>query len=157
MWLRTLGIVLEGVVQVLELLVPDPPQGTQQVGELLADLVALGLPLADHLQQGADLRVVVAADLRLDRLGARHGGLAAHDGCRPAQPRGHDGPERVQGAGADAVLVDEAVEGLEVLCLLVVHMGHQGAEMGVLAEDRGALGRVDEDGCEFAGLVDSEL
>lgn len=41
--------------------------------------------------------------------------------------------------------------------LLVVHVGHQGAEVRVLADDDGALGGVDEGCGEFAGLVDSEL
>lgn len=155
--LGLLGVVLEGVVQVLELLVPDPAQRAEEVGELGTDLVALGLPLAHHLEEGADLGVVVAANLGLDGLGAGHGGLAAHDGGGPAEARGEDGPERVEGGGADAVLVDEAVEGLEVLGFLVVHVGHEGAEVRVLAEDGGCLGCVDADGGEFAGLVDAEL
>lgn len=84
MRLRLLSIVLHGVIQVLELLIPNPSKSIDERPQLLADLVALRLPLADHLQQRPDLRVVVVADLRLDRLRARHGRLAAHDGRGPA-------------------------------------------------------------------------
>lgn len=150
------GIMLDGMVEMLELLIADPAQRGDELGELGADLVALGLPLGDHLEQGADLLVVVAPDLGLDGLGAGHGGLTAHDGGGPAEAGGEGGPERVEGSGTDAVLVDEGVEGVEVRGLLVVHVLHERAEVRVGADDRGRLRGVDERGGEFASLVDAE-
>lgn len=141
----------------LELLVAYPPQGVHQLRQLTADLVPLGLPLGDHLEQDADLGVVVAPNLGLDGLGAGHGGLAAHDGGGPAQARGQDGPQWVQRRGAHAMLVDEGVEGVEVGGLLVVHVRHERAEVRVAADEGGSLGRVDEGSGEFAGLVDAQL
>lgn len=141
----------------LQFLVPYPAQRVHELLDLAADVVPLRFPLGNHLEYGADLLVVVAPDFGLDGLGTGHGGLTAHDGGGPAEAAGEDGPERVEGRGADAVLVDEVVEGGEMGGLLVVHVGHEGAEVRVLAGDDGGLGGVDEGCGELAGLVDSEL
>ncbi len=150
-------IMLDGVVEVLELLVANAPQRLDELRQLLTDLVALGFPLRDHFQQRSDLLVVVAANLRLDGLGAGHGRLVAHDGRRPAQAGGEDGPDRVQRRRAHAVLVDQCVEGFKVVGFLVVHVLHQRAELRVLSDEGGCLRRVDEGRGELACLVDSEL
>lgn len=157
MRLGLLGVVLDGVIQMLQLLVPYPPQRMYELVQLRPHLVPFLLPLRHHLEQGAYLCVVVPANLRLDGLGAGHGGLATHDSRGPTQAGGHDGPERVEGRGADAVLVQEGVEGVEVGGFLIVHVGHEGAEMRVAADEGGSLGCVDEGGGELAGLVHAEL
>lgn len=149
--------MLNRMIQMLQLLIPYPPQGQDELRQLLPDLIALGLPLRDHLKQRADLRVVVPANLRLHGLGAGHGGLAAQDGRRPAEPRGEGGPHGVEGRGANAVSVEEAVEGLEVLGFLVIHVRHERPEVRVAADKGRRLGCVDEGGGELAGLVDAEL
>lgn len=153
---RLFGVVLDSMVEVLELLVAYPAQRGDEVGELGADVVAVVAPAGDHLEQDADLGVVVVADLRLDGLGAGHGGLAAEHGGAPAEARGEDLPERVEGCRADAVLGEQGVEGLEVAGLLVVHVLHEGPEVGVAGDDGGCLGCVDEGGGELAGLVDAQ-
>lgn len=154
--LRLLGIVLHGVIQVLELLVADPPERVDEGAQLAADLVALGLPLRDHLQQRADLRVVVVADLRLDGLGARHRRLAAHDGRRPPQPVRHGRPQRVQRRRAHAVPRDQRVERVEVPDLLVEHVLHQRPQVRVPRDDGRRLRRVDERRGQLARLVDAQ-
>lgn len=131
----------------LEFFVSYPPEGADELPELVPDLVALGLPLLKHLKQGPDLVVVVLSDLGLDSLGACHGGLAAHERRGPAEPRRHHGPERVQGGRAHAVLRDQRVERLEVAGLLFVHVRHQRPEVRVCAHERRRLGRVDERRC----------
>lgn len=65
-------------------------------------------------------------------------------------------PHGVHGGGADAVLGEDGVEVVEVAEFLVVHVLHEGFEVGVGAEEGGRLSGVDEDGGEFAGLVDAE-
>lgn len=124
MRLCLLRIVLYSMIQVLQLLVTNAPKGLDEVRELLPDLESFRLPLRDHLDQGTYLLVVVVADFGLDGLGARHGCFAAHDGRRPAQARGKDGPHGVQGCRADAMFVDKSIESIEVSGLLVVHMLH---------------------------------
>jgi hypothetical protein len=54
------------------------------------------------------------------------------------------------------MLADDFVEVLVVPCFLVVHVLHERAQMGVRAHENGVLGSVDEDGGEFAGLVDAQ-
>ena len=51
---------------------------------------------------------------------------------------------------------EEVVESFEVAGFLVVHVFHQGSEMGVCFYYWWGLGRVDECCCEFAGVVDAE-
>lgn len=143
MRLRLLRVVLDSMVKVLQLLVPDPPQRPQQLPKLLSNLIPLRLPPGDNLQQRPDLRVVVVPNLRLHRLRARHGRLAAHQRGAPPQRRRSGRPERVQRRGADAVLREEGVEGVEVGGLLRVHVGHEGAEVRVARDDGGRLRRVD--------------
>lgn len=94
-WPCFFGIMLDRMVQVLQLFVSYPPEGADELPELVPYLVALGLPPLEHLEQGSDLVVVVLSDLGLDSLGACHGGLAAHERRRPAEPRRHHGPQRV--------------------------------------------------------------
>lgn len=53
--------------------------------------------------------------------------------------------------------VDELVEGLEVVGFLVVHVGHQGPEVRMAADDGGCLRSVDKGCGELAGLVDTKL
>ena len=146
-------VVLNRVIQMLELLVSYPAQGGDQVPKLIPHVVALGLPSRDHLDKLADLPVVVAANLGLDGLGARHGRLLAHHGRRPAEPRGHDGPQRVERRGADAVLGDQRVEGCEVGSFLVVHVLHEAFQVRFPAEDRRSLSGVDQGRRQLAGLV----
>src|SRR3569833_1688854 len=57
--LGLLGVVLDSMVEVLELLGAGAPRRRRQGGQLGPCLVALGLPLCHHLQQRADLAVVV--------------------------------------------------------------------------------------------------
>lgn len=152
-----LGVVLDGVVEMLELLVADAAQRLDEVLQLLADLVALGLPLGEHLEQGADLLVVVGADLGLDGLGAGHGGLAAQDRRAPAQARGQHAPHRVHGRRPDAVLGDHGVERRQVARLLLVHVRHERPQVRVRVDDRRRLPLVDERGGQLAGLVHPEL
>lgn len=51
----------------------------------------------------------------------------------------------------------QVVEGGEVSGFLVVHVLHEGPQVGVGFDDRGRLRRVDQGGGEFAGLVDAQL
>lgn len=55
------------------------------------------------------------------------------------------------------MLVNQLVEGLEVVGFLVVHVFHEWAEVRVLADEDGSLRGVDEGSGEFAGLVYAEL
>lgn len=48
------------------------------------------------------------------------------------------------------------VEVFEVAGFLVVHVLHEGPQVGVRAGEDGGLGRVDEDGGQLAGLVDAQ-
>ncbi|KAL8956776.1 MAG: hypothetical protein Q9193_005788, partial [Seirophora villosa] len=61
----------------------------------------------------------------------------------PAQRGGGGRPDRVHQRGPDAVARDEAVEGGEVGGFLGVHVLHQGAQVGMRAQERGGLGGVD--------------
>ena len=54
------------------------------------------------------------------------------------------------------MLGDDFVEVLVVACLLVVHVFHEWAQVGVRSRDDGRLGGIDEDGSEFARLVYSQ-
>ncbi len=94
-WPCFFSIVLDGMIQVLEFFVSYPSQGADELAELGPHLVALGLPLFEHLKQDPDLIVVVLSNLGLDSLGACHGGLAPHDGRGPAESRGHHRPQGV--------------------------------------------------------------
>lgn len=124
MGLCLLRIVLYSVIQVLQLLVANAPEGLDEVRELLSNLVSFRLPLRDHLNQRTYLLVVVGADFGLDGLGARHGCFTAHDGRRPTQAGGEGGPHGVQCCRANAVFVDESIESIEVGGFLVVHVLH---------------------------------
>lgn len=150
-------IMLDGVVEVLKLLVANAPQRLDELRQLGTDLVALSLPLRDHFQQRANLLVVVAANLRLYGLGTGHGRLVAHDGCGPTQACGERGPQRVQRRRPHAVLMDQGVEGVKMVRLLVVHVLHQWAEVRMLSDEGRCLRGVDEGGGELACLVDPEL
>lgn len=55
------------------------------------------------------------------------------------------------------MLVNEVVECAEVAGFLVEHVGHEGAEVRVSADEGACLRGVDEGGGKFAGLVDAEL
>lgn len=157
MRLGLLGVVLDGVVEVLELLVADAAQRLDEVAQLPTDLVALGLPGGEHLEQGADLLVVVGADLGLDGLGAGHGGLAAQHGRAPAQARRQHAPHGVHGRRPDTVPRDHGVERRQVARLLLVHVRHQRPQVRVRVDDRRRLPLVDERGRQLAGLIYPEL
>lgn len=157
MRLRLLGIVLHGVVQMLKLLVSDPSQRLDEVGELGPHVIALRLPFCDHLQQCPNLIVVVVANLRLDSLGACHGRLTTHDSGAPSKTSGHDLPQGIQRGRSHAVLVDQVVERLEMALLLVIHVRHQWSEVRLPADQHRGLGSVNERRGELSGLVHSEL
>lgn len=149
--------MLDGMIQMLQFLVPDPPHRHQQLLQILRRLDPLHCPLPLPLQQLPHLIVVVLADLGLDGLGAGHGSLASEEGGGPAEGGGGDGPDRVHGGRSDTVLSEEVAEDFEVAIFLIVHVLHERSEMGVCADDGRRLGGVDEDGSEFTGVIDSEL
>ena len=51
----------------------------------------------------------------------------------------------------------EGVEGGEVTSFLVVHVLHQGAQVGVSLHYGGSLRGIDKSSSKFAGLVNTEL
>lgn len=54
------------------------------------------------------------------------------------------------------MLRQELVERGKMACLLVVHMLHEGSQMGVRFDNRGNLRRIDQRSGEFTSLIDSE-
>lgn len=154
--LGLLAVVFDGMVQMLQLLVSYPSQVLDQDGQLFSQRLPSGLQLIRPVEQHAHLLVVVRANLCLDGLGAGHGSLPAQDGGAPAQDGGSGAPHGVHGGGPYAVLREQAVEVVEVAGLLVVHVLHQRAQMGVRAQQRRRLRRVDQDGGQLAGLVHAQ-
>lgn len=148
-----LGIILHGMVQVLQLLVAYPSQLGHQLLQLGPQAFPPLLTFLGPVQQHPHLLVVVRPNLRLDRLCARHGRLAPHDGRRPPQNARRRRPDGSHGRRAYAVLGDDVVEVLVVARLLVVHVLHQRSQMGMRPRNDGRLGGIDEDGGEFARLV----
>lgn len=55
------------------------------------------------------------------------------------------------------MLGEQLIEGLEVSRFLVIHMLHQGAQVGVRSHDWRRLRRVDQGGGKLAGLINPQL
>ncbi|KAK5628706.1 hypothetical protein RRF57_004421 [Xylaria bambusicola] len=75
-----------------KLFVTYPSKGRDELPELVPHLVALGLPLLEHLEEIPNLVVVVLSNFSLDSLGTSHGCLAPHHGGGPTESCGHHGP-----------------------------------------------------------------
>jgi len=52
---------------------------------------------------------------------------------------------------------NELIESLEMSSFLIVHVLHEGSEVRVLANDYRILGGIDQDGGQFACLIDPKL
>ncbi|KAG8529459.1 uncharacterized protein KY384_006096 [Bacidia gigantensis] len=86
------------------------------------------------------------SNLRLHCLRARHRCLPPHQPRDPAKRGRCRRPDRVHDCGPDSVLGEHMIEGREVGGFLGVHVLHEGAEMGVGAEQgRGLLSLMDKD------------
>ena len=93
-------------------------------------------------EEGPDLVIVVRANLRLDSLGAGHGGLLAEGRRGEAERGAGDVPEGPERGGADAVRAQQAVERAQVRLLLLPHVRDQRAQPRVVPEHK-VLPRVD--------------
>ncbi|EGD86303.2 hypothetical protein H113_07296 [Trichophyton rubrum MR1459] len=130
-WFGFLCIVLDRMIQVLQLLVPDPLQRLHQLLQLVRDHLPAGLSVLHPACQNPYLVVVVRSDLCLYGFGACHGRLPAHHACRPPEKRGCGLPGGVHGRWAHAVGCQHLGEDREMACFLVVHVFHQRAEVRV--------------------------
>jgi hypothetical protein len=152
-----LGIILDSVVQMLQLLVPDAPQGDEQLLHLLAHSLAPRFQASCPFQQHSHLVVIVIPNLRLHGFRACHGSFPAHDRSRPAECSSGNFPHRVHEGWAYPVFGKELIEDFEVSRFLIVHVLHQTAELRMRLDYLWRLGRVYEGGSEFPGLVYSQL
>lgn len=124
---RLLRVMLNRMIQVLQLLIPYPPQRLYQVPNLLTDSITFSLPLRNHFEYFSNLIIIMVPNFGLYRLRTSHGCFATHDRSRPPQTSGENGPNWVERSRTHSVLVDEGVEGIEVAGFLVVHVGHERA------------------------------
>lgn len=145
------------MVEMLELLVPDPSDVSDKVSQLLADLFAIVFQILDPGQQLPDLSIVVLANLGLDSLCAGHGGFSAHDCGSPSECCSSDLPDRIESSRADAMLGYDLIEVSEMAFFLIVHVLHERSQMRMGFDEWRGLGRVDEDGSQLSGLIHSQL
>ena len=137
----------------LQFVIPRPSNTLHQLVELGPNPLLTQLP--NHLQQHSQLTIIMATDLRLDRLRTRHGRLPTHHGRRPAQDRGRHLPDRIHGRGSDAMLGQQVLEGPQMARFLVIHAFHQRPQRRMRACYQRRLRLVDQRCGQFAGVVNS--
>src|SRR5436190_498469 len=98
---------------------------------------------------------IMGVDLVLDRGGASHGRLRAHERGGGAQRMAGDRPEWLQDGRADAARREQVVKMLQMLLFLRGHAADLAGERMVLAE-HGELAGIDAGRAIFPGLVDAQ-
>ena len=108
--------------------------------------------------QRGDLFGVMSVNHVLHRRRARHGGFFPQHGAGRAKGETGHVPQGRQCGGADTAFIDQCVEGVQVLLLLLGHMGNhfdRRACAGAGPHHR-KLAFIDAHGTIFAGVIDPD-